>query len=96
MNDSNNNIFGDSNNTSLPQNGNSTEVNLSSQSSHSVNSANLSTVNNNSVLDSNLIINPLQLNQNIPSVQPQSNINSQMNNNVFNNNISQSVDKPRI
>ena len=94
MNDSNNNIFGDSNNTSLPQNGNSTGVNLSSQSSHSVNSVNSPTVNTNSVLDSSLIINPTQLNQNTPSVQPQSNINSQMNNNVFNNNISSTSVNP--
>lgn len=88
MNDSNNNIFGDSNNTSLPQNGNSTGVNLSSQSSHSVDSVNSSTVNTNSILDFNLITNPSQQNQNTPSVQSQSNINSQMNNSVFNNNIS--------
>ena len=88
MNDSNNNIFGDSNNTSLPQNGNSTGVNLSSQSSHSVDSVNSSTVNTNSILDFNLITNPSQLNQNTSPVQSQSNINSQMNNNVFNNNIS--------
>ena len=94
MNNSNNNIFGDSNNTSLPQNGNSIGASLSPQSSNLVNSANSSNMNTNNVLDSSLIINPTQLNQNTPSVQPQSNINSQMNNNVFNNNISSTSVNP--
>ena len=87
MNNSNNNIFGDSNNTSLPQNGNSIGASLSPQSSNLVNSANSSNMNTNNVLDSSLIINPTQLNQNTPSMQSQSNINSQMNNNVSNGNI---------
>ncbi len=87
MNDSNNNIFGDSNNTSLPQNGNSIGGNLSPQSSHSVDSVNSSPVNTNSILDFNLMTNPSQLNQNTPSIQSQNNVNSQTNNNVSNNNI---------
>ena len=87
MNNSNNNIFGDSNNTSLPQNGNSTGASLSPQSSNLVNSANSSNMNTNNVFDSSLIVNPTQLNQGTSSVQPQSNINSQMNNNISNNNI---------
>ena len=94
MNNSNNNIFGDSNNTSLPQNGNSIRASLSPQSSNLVNSANSSNMNTNNVLDSSQIINPTQLNQNTPSMQSQNNVNSQMNNNVFNNNISSTSVNP--
>ena len=94
MNNSNNNIFGDSNNTSLPQNGNSTGTSLSPQPSHLVNSANSSTVNTNYGVETNSAVNPSQINQSTSSMQSQTNVNSQMNNNVFNNNISSTPVNP--
>ena len=71
MNNSNNNIFGDSNNTSLPQNGNSTGTSLSPQPSHLVNSANSSTVNTNYGVETNSAVNPSQINQSTSSMQSQ-------------------------
>lgn len=94
MNDSNNNIFGDSNVTPSSQNSNPTGINPTPQPSNSIHSANTSTMNTNNVFGTNPTTNTSQINQNPTPIQPQNNFNSQMNNNVSNNNISSTQVNP--
>lgn len=99
MNDSNNNnIFGNNNVTPTPQPNDANRVNSTSEMNNSINNVN-PTVDVNNVFG----INPTttvqqseaaQINQSATTIQPQNNLNTQVNNTVSNSNINQAPFNP--